>query len=276
MAVAELLGDPCHRILGFVQGWKREALGCKQKKRWHELDLCPSVSGRIQKHCVHPKLRQCNFFLRVTLPLWHHVCQVPSLVLLESHIAKASRWDRHDLVAIQNSYTGVSTAPQPGRALLVIWSATRFNVLSFEPSYSLNNIQESIDVCSMFHYISLMPNAAFKLRSLWHHTEGACKIDWQNSHTTNIALNFPAIEEPSAHAMTVLMYTRRPPKQPSSCVTSLNMLFLGRVQISGSLTSTVNRVRCIWMIGMWCFKRRGYALTCFSCKSLLGCSHLRN
>lgn len=84
------------------------------------------------------------------------------------------------------------------------------------------------------------------------------------------------IEEPSAHAMTVLMYTRRPPKQPSSRVTSLNMLFLGRVQITGSLTSTVNRIRCIWMIGMWCFKRRGYALTCFSCKALLGCYHLRN
>lgn len=32
MTVAELLGDPCHRILGFVQGWKREALGCKQKR----------------------------------------------------------------------------------------------------------------------------------------------------------------------------------------------------------------------------------------------------
>lgn len=72
------------------------------------------------------------------------------------------------------------------------------------------------------------------------------------------------------------MYTRRPPKQPSSRVTSLNMLFLGSVQITGSLASTVNRIRCIRMIGMWCFKRCGYALTCFSCKALLGCYPLRN
>ncbi len=37
-------------------------------------------------------------------------------------------------------------------------------------------------------------------------------------------------------SQTVLMYTRRPPKQPSSRVTSLNMLFLGSVQSTGSLT----------------------------------------
>ena len=37
-------------------------------------------------------------------------------------------------------------------------------------------------------------------------------------------------------SQTVLMYTRRPPKQPSSRVTSLNMLFLSSVQSTGSLT----------------------------------------